>query len=97
MGAPADRAKAWLSEAIPALKLETPILAPEARDLATDVATARAWLVGVGTHLLRACDEHNDTIDYLIGKANTCAALAALPGDMPLRARLTPNLFNLKA
>lgn len=64
---------------------------------AEDCDAGRRYFITVGMQLAKQADHHNDVVSALLDKVIVCAVLAELPGDLPLRARLFPNVFNLQA
>lgn len=62
-----------------------------------DIKSAVQKLAGVGITLTREALAYSDHADRLMRKAEVVITCAELPGDMPLRVCLQPNVFNLKA
>lgn len=62
-----------------------------------DVDSACTWLTQVAIELVRSASDHDRSQRYLLDKARMISACASLPGDMPLRVRLFPNVFYLTA
>jgi hypothetical protein len=69
----------------------------QSAQLKKDIESARQWLVEIGLHLNREAMAHNDHVTKLLDKVILMAVCADLPGDMPLRIRVTPNVFGFKA
>lgn len=72
------------------------IYVSSSKALGADVERARVWIVNVGLELSRRAAAHNDYVTAYLDKVETVAACAELPGDMPLRIRCLPNVFNLR-
>ena len=70
---------------------------PLSHALKADVERAVDWIVRVGLECSRRAAVHSEAMDVLLDKVEVCVACSSLPGDAPLRVRLTPNVFNLRA
>lgn len=65
--------------------------------LERDIASARRWLLERGLELADVAEAQGLIVAKILDKVHCIAACAALPGDMPLRVRCTPNVFKFKA
>ena len=84
-----ERARALIAEF-----LRRPAKSP---DYEANIEAARRWLVAVGLELNKKADHHNDMAAFYLDKVGLICFCAELPGDWPLRVRLTPDVFNLQA
>lgn len=64
--------------------------------LEEDVQRARSWLAEVGMMVVREAETRNETVGRLVDLSIVIGVCANLPGDMPLRVRLFPDVFKLE-
>lgn len=62
-----------------------------------DIASAKAWLISNAGQFYENAKSHAKVVAAYTDAVEVACACAALPGDMALRVRLTPNVFNLRA
>lgn len=65
--------------------------------VATETKTAKGFFIGVAANAIRWSIHYNDAVSKCLARAEVAAALAELPEDMAMRARLAPDLFQATA
>lgn len=59
--------------------------------------TAKGFFVGVAANALRWVVHYDTAVSKCLARAMVATALAELPEEMALRARLSPDLFRAEA
>ena len=63
---------------------------------AADLASSRAWATRIAIQLTDQALQNERTAEAIMAKVETVVECANLPGDLPVRVRCFPNVFNLR-
>ena len=63
---------------------------------AADLASSRAWATRIAIQLTDQALQNERIAEAIMAKVETVVECANLPGDLPVRVRCFPNVFNLR-